>query len=344
MLVLLAAGPVCAGEVEIGGEVTVGFGWLKQKSESPETAALDAVGEAEIDFSAEQGPFSATLALGIAESADELDTAEYDLAWAITDSIRLIVSGRSAGIEPFDGNISVINGPTGQVGDEEVFFDYSETGLVNVEFTAGTITMGIGISDACVPDCGFGHFRNADDETVNLSPDAETMSLILHIRKDRGEAEGLSFNAYAAASQGSFANTPDNRLLKGRGRGGGLGLSYKSGSLELGLDASRATVECNPGAIAKDDAAAALPSPCTADREIGEYGALVVAWGFGAHYYRAQDDAGAAREIVTNVDVVYLFQIEDATLGPEYRVTTTEQTGTPAATDSFLLFAMALEF
>lgn len=200
-------------EIEVSGSVAVGFGQvsLGEPATDPATSSLDGVGEAIVNFAAEKGAFSAQIELEVDE-ATTLEVAQHELVWAISDSLSLIMSGASLGIESAEGNIGVINGPAGQVGDEEVALDFSDTGMVNVEFTTGGIPLG-----------------------------------------------------------------------------------------------------------------------------------LASVAGFGIHYVSAENTIGANKEELTNIDVVYVMEVGDATVGPEYRSTTVDD-GTDSSSDTFILFGMLLEF
>lgn len=333
--------------VRIEGEISLGMGRLDQESDPPESISFEVTGEAELKFLAGQGAFSALVEIGIAESSqteNALDTAEFELRWEITQSLKLRASARSIGIESAEGNIKVINAPSDPVGGEKAVIEFDEIGLVNLEYTAGAYTVGIALSDACVPDCGYGRYADAAGESSNIAADRETSTGVLHLR---GETEALSFNAYAASSRGAYYSSANESLHQGRGHGAGLGVSYRAGSLSLGFDASQATVKCMPEAVDKDDGAAALPSPCGDDREISQAGAKVAIGGFGLHYYLGREKAGALREEVANLDLVYIFQIEETKLSVEYRTVTSEETldsTAVAATDSVFLLGVSFEF
>ncbi|MEE8435428.1 MAG: hypothetical protein V3S64_11630, partial [bacterium] len=129
-----------------------------------------------------------------------------------------------------------------------------------------------------------------------------------------------------------------------RGSGAINAARQRCGDFKLGFDASRAKVKCMPGAVDKDDAAAA---PCTGDRVISRAGAKVAIGGFGLHYYFGREEAGASWEAVANFDLVYIFEIEETKLSIEYRTVTTEEHGASAptaTTDSVFLFGISFEF
>ena len=247
------------------------------------------------------------------------------MAWSPTDRLSIIVSGLSFGIEPSEGNISVVNAPGGPVGDEEAFIDFSDTGMLNIEYNLGATILGMALLDICVPECGY-ELDAASAETIH--PDTELMTVVMHLR---GSIALLSYNAYAAASSGTFSASSKD----GAGSGGGVGLVFQSGGFRAAMDYSQITVECNL------DAGGAI---CTDDNEQTRWGVAVNLGGFGAHYYFGEDETGTEAEKTANIDAVYLVELGDAVVGPEYRTTSIENPDGTESTDSFLLFGMSLEF
>ncbi len=326
LLSIFMAVPALAEEIKIGGSIAVGFGQANLESEG-ETSSVDGVGEAAINFSAEKGPFSVQVEIGIADTAESLDIAEHELVWSPTEPLSITISGFSFGVESADGHISVVNAPGGPVGDEEVFFDYSDAGLLNIEFDTSTLVLGIAVSDGCVPECGYGLDSAADEP---LAPDTELMTLVLHAR---GEAGPLAYNVYAANSSGTFSSAAVPQ--EGTGSGLGFGLVFESEAFGVALDYSAATVEC---------AADAGDTVCSEDLQQTKSGVALTAAGFGMHYFMGKDEIGTATVETTNIDMVYLFDVGEATVGPEYRVITTKESGAGGVSDSFALFGMSLEF
>lgn len=326
--------------VEISGELLVGFGRASLESTTPPTDVLDGIGEATLNFSVSEGPVSGQIEITLVETAEELDTAEHELVWAISDSVSLTVSGFSFGIEPTDGNISVVMAPGGPVGDEEAFIDFADTGMLNLEVNLGGLVLGLALLDTCVPKCGFAVDSTADDSII--FPEVERSAVVTHLR---GKAGDLKYNAYFAESSGSFSVA--SQLVNSRGSGFGIGLCFNLGCWELnegeeeggffgfGLDFSSATTECQ---------ASAGDTPCTDDNEVTQSGVAVRLGQFAAHYYLSEDETGTETEEVTNIDLVFKFAAGPAEIGPEYRFTTTEPNGGVETTDTFLLFGMILEF
>lgn len=330
--ILLGANCVAAQELNIGGEVLVGYGWVDLESATPEntimeTSGPDGVGEAILNFAVKKGSFSARIEIEIDETM-ELVVAEHEVVWSVTKNLNLILSGQSFGIEPSDGNISVVSTAVGQVGDEEVFLDFSDAGLFNVELTLGGVIIGLASLDTCVPECGYSKDTGV---TGGIGfPDSERMTTVVHLR---GEAGGLSYNLYASASKGSFNN--GSALLEGTGSGGGLGLFFKSGDFGFGLDVSTAQVDCQP--LAGD-------SSCSEENTIDKWGVALILGGFAAHYYSAEDQTGSVLTETVNVDLVLTFEVGEVAVGPEIRITSTETADGVKTTDSFFLFGMAFTF
>lgn len=327
MLVLLAANMLVAqialGEgVAIGGSVEVGFGIVK--SEMPDTSSPEGVGEATVNFEAKKDSFTGRIEITIAETNEELNTAEHEVVWSPSESVSIIVSGHSFGIEPVDGNISVVNAPGGPVGDEEAFIDFSDTGILNVEFNLAKHVFGMAIIDACVPECGYG----LDAAGESIFPNSELGTFVAHLRGSMG---AFAYNAYAAQSSGTFADTQ----TVGDGSGAGLGLVLESGAFRMALDYAQITIECS--------AAASTPA-CVDDNEQALWGIALNLGGFGAHYFFAEDETGADTEETSNIDIVFLIEAGDATVGPEFRTTTVKAVDGTETTESFTLFGMSVEF
>ncbi len=323
-ILLFAAAPLTrAAGVEVSGSVAAGFGQvsLGEPATDPATTSLDGVGEAVVNFAAEKGSFSAQIELTVAEDA-VLDGQAHEVVWAISTALSLTMSGQSFGVEPVDGNISVINTAGGQVGDERVALDFAGTGLMNVEFTAGGIILGLALLDGCVPECGY--------SSVDAYPTDERMTSVLHLR---GKAGPLGYNVYAASSSGSFNMGAGNALESGSGSGAGLGLLFETEAMTIGFDYATATIVCQQDA----------GGTCTDDDEIAGFGVSASVAGFGIHYVSAENTIGASKTELTNIDVVYVMEVGDATVGPEYRSTTVDD-GTDTSTDTFILFGMLLEF
>lgn len=307
-----------AQDLKVTGSVAVGFGRVNLESTDPETTGPDGVGEAVLNFAAKKGAFSAQIELEV-DDATQLEVAEHEIVWAVKDSLSITISGQSFGIESAADNTSVINAPAGQVGDEEEELDFGDAGLLNVELTLGGMILGIAFLDTCVPECGT-------DGT--LFADSGRMTTVLHLR---GGTDAMTYNLYASTSRGSFTSTG---LIDGEGSGGGLGLFFKTGDFGFGLDASTATVNCQP----------LLAGCITEDVETTNFGLTTTFGGFGIHYFSGEETVGSSTTEVTNIDVVYTFAVGDATVGPEYRLKTTDETGKPSVTDSFLVFGMSMEF
>lgn len=327
VFILLGANRVAAQELTISGEVLVGYGWVNLESTTPETNGPDGVGEAILNFSVNQAPFSAQIEFEIDE-ATELAVAQHEVVWSVTKNLNLTISGHSFGLESTDGNISVVNTAVGQVGDEVVFLDFSDAGLLNVELTLGGLILGMAFLDTCVPECGYSKDTGATDEI--LFTDSQRMTTVLHLR---GEAGGLSYNLYASTSRGTF-NTGTG-FLEGEGSGGGLGLVFKTGNFGIGIDISTVKIPCQP--LAGD-------TSCVDDNNINKWGAAVTLGGIGAHYYSEENQTGSEMVETVNVDLVFTFEVAKVTVGPEVRLTSIESTGGVKTTDSFFLFGMALNF
>jgi len=240
------------------------------------------------------------------------------------ERLAIIISGRSFGLQPEDGNLSIVNAPGGPVGDEEARIDFANTGLLNVEYTVGGTVLGFAALDACVPACGYG----LDAEGAPLHPEEEPSTLVAHLR---GGGEPLAYNAYLARSSGSFADAGGS----GSGTGAGLGLVVEGSGYRVGVDAARITITCNP---------AAGGTACTDDNSQQRWGVAVTVGGFAAHYVAISDETGPVNEDTASVDVVYLWDVSGATVGPEYRTTTVTAPDGTDSTASFLLFGMSLGF
>lgn len=307
---------------QLGANVTVGFGVVD--SDKADTTQFDGVGEATLAAEAAKGPFSARLEITVADSTEELDTAEHEVVWHPAEGLAIIISGRSFGVGPEDARTEVVNAPAGQVGDEEARIDFADTGLLNVEYEVGGLVLGLAVLDACVPECGYAF----DAEGERATAGTEQSTLVAHLR---GEGVPLQYNVYVAQSSGTFEGTEES----GSATGVGLGLAFDSESFGVGFDASQATVECSPegGATA-----------CADDNTRQAWGVAVTVGGFAAHYVSITDETGSFSEDTANVDVVYLFTMDDAVVGPEYRTTTVTAPDGTETTASFLLFGMSLEF
>ena len=122
---------------------------------------------------------------------------------------------------------------------------------------------------------------------------------------------------------------------EGAGNAAGGGLLFAAGDFSFGLDFSAATTEC---------ATAADEGVCEADLETTQWGVAFTLAGLGAHYYFGEAETGADTSEITNIDVVYLFELADATVGPEFRTTTVQAVDGSETTDTFALFGMSMEF
>ena len=321
MVSLLAANLGAAQDLEVSGEIEVGFGRVNLKSE--DTKGLDGIGEATVTLSGEKGEFSAQVEIVLAESGNPFDSAEHELVWSPTDHLAITISGSSLEMETTESNISVVNAPSGPVGDEEANLDFSGAGLLNVNYSNEALSVGVALLDKCVPQCGYG--LKAEKR---IAPDSELMTTLVHLM---GQASPFTYKAYFARSSGTFSSP----VQEGRGQGGGFGIIYSSEDFRAALDYSAATVKCN--ADAGDTA-------CSAENKVTQYGLSLNVAGFGLHYYVGVDKTGAAEIETTNIDAVYLIEVGDALVGPEFRTTKNEPSTGTATTDTFLLFGMSLDF
>ena len=329
LLALIVAPALAHGVgVSVAAEVAVGFGLVQ--TEEPDTSSMDGIGEAIFNFSGEKGPFSGQIEITVAEAADAIDTAEHELVWQAAENLSVAISGNGFGLASSPGYISVVNAPGGPVGDEEAFIDFADTGMVNVEYALGKLTFGVALLDACVPDCGFTTATMATEDTEvgdSVLADAELQTTVVHLRR---EAEALSYSLYFANSSGTFSGSQAD----GAGSAVGAGLLFSGGDFTVGLDYSGATSEC---------ATDATEGACADDVETTLWGVAATFAGLGAHYYSGEAETGTETGETTNMDVVYLFEVGDATVGPEYRTTAVEADGSKT-TASFLLFGMSMEF
>jgi hypothetical protein len=319
----LFLGAAQAEELEISGTFEVGFGQADFAGTGETT--LDGVGEGTVNFAAEKGPVSAQLEITVAETTEELDTAEHEVVWSATDSLSVRISGAALDLAATEENISVVNAAGGLIGDEEANLDFSGLGLLSLEYGLGGLTLGLALLDSCVPECGYGL---VSVEEAPIHPETERMTTLVHLV---GRRDGFTYKAYLARSSGTYSPSSP----AGEGSGAGIGLVYEAEGFYAALDASSATVECTP---------AAGDLPCSDDNEQTRYGFAVDLSGFRFHYYFGEDKTGPDTEEVTNVDLVYVFAVGDALIGPEYRVTETETSDGLSTTDTFLLFGMSLEF
>ena len=330
LVFLLAVNLGAAQDLEVSGEFEVGFGRVKLEGE--DTKGLDGIGEATVTLSGEKGEFSAQVEIVLAESGNPFDSAEHELVWSPTDHLAITISGSSLEMEATESNISVVNAPSGPVGDEEANLDFSGAGLLNVNYSSGALSVGAALLDKCVPQCGYGLKAgnpNAPDKAEKgIAPDTELMTTLVHLM---GQASPFTYKAYFARSSGTFSSP----VQEGRGQGGGFGIIYSSADFRAALDYSAATVKCN--ANAGDTA-------CSAENKVTQYGLSLNVAGFGLHYYIGVDKTGAAEIETTNIDAVYLIEVGDALVGPEFRTTKNEPSPGKATTDTFLLFGMSLDF
>lgn len=284
---LLIAHSALGEGVAIGGSVEVGFGIVETKL--PDTSSPEGIGEATVNFEATKDSFTGLIEITIAETSEELDTAEHELVWSPSESVSIIISGHSFGIESADGNISVVNAPGGPVGDEEAFIDFSDTGMLNVEFKMAEIVLGLAIIDACVPECGYGLDATTGESFFS---DSELGTVVAHLR---GSVGAFAYNAYGAQSSGTFADTQTG----GDGSGSGLGLVLDSGPFRVAIDYAQITVDCSPSASTQT---------CVDDNELAQWGIALNIGGFGVHYFFAEEITGADAEETSNIDIVFLIE------------------------------------
>lgn len=315
--------PSAAQELTVQAVVEVGFGRVNLESEG--TKGLDGIGEATINLSGTKDRFSAQVEIVVGESENQFDSAEHELVWKATDFLAITISGSAIEMEATEGNISVVNAPSGPVGDQEANLDFSGAGLLNVVFSGGALKFGVAFLDVCVPQCGYG-LDSGEPEPSR--PDSNLMTGVVHFQAD---GDSFNFNIYIARSSGTFAAS----AVEGEGQGGGLGVVYEEGAFRTALDLSAATIKC---------AANAGDTTCRDDKEQTSYGLSLNVAGFGFHYYFANDQSGADETETTNVDLVYLIEVGDAVVGPEFRSHRIVPSGGRPTTDSLYLFGMSIEF
>jgi len=315
-----------AQAIKMSGGIAVGAGYLTQESQatpkSDSLAGMEVVGDASINFSAQKGAFEVQVELGVSEDPGQaLDTARHELRWNIDKAKAVEISSHSFGIEAVRGNVSVVNAPGGPVGDEEVNIDFADAGVANFEMNLGSMVIGGAISDACVPECGYG----ADADGNMVSGDIGQQSQVAHIR---GGDKNLSYNGYYAMSSGVFSVSGDS----GSSTAMGGGFSMETGGMTIGGDYASYTIGCVKALGCGDDIA------------ITSIGASLMTKGMGGHFVKHSVDGGAE---TTNIDLVYLMEKGPVTMGPEYRQTTTSiDTGfdTVDVVDSFIVFGMSMDF
>lgn len=302
---------------EIGGGVDVGFGLLDR--ESTDTRQLESAGAARLSAALQRGAFTGEAEIGFTDDA-AVDYTEHALTWQAGEAVQLTFSGSAFGVPGVDGMLGVVAGEgVGPVGNLDVFFDYSDNGLFNLNVgREGGVVFGVAVSDTCVPECG--------NDGQGGFADAERNTLILTVRD---EAAALKWQGYAVSSRGTFSESDES----GQGSGFGGSVGYEGAGFSLAVDVAGGTIACT----------AALG--CSDDISLTNAGVAVKAKGFGAQFVQLSEDAGGGAEATTTaVDLVYHVESGDGiTYGPQFSRETVDD-GTTAVTDSYLYFAVSLEF
>jgi hypothetical protein len=313
-LALAWSSPVPAQEFKVGGTVEARFGLLDDGGNGTRQAA--SFGAAALTFSGRSGDFSATARL-VAAGVD-FGYAEHRVVWQAAEGLRLIFSASAPELEGVTGFLGILAGDAlGAPANLRPYFDYSEHGLFALDVAAGGATFGLAISDTCVPECahdGAGGFA-----------DQERNSLVLSVRG----GGPLDWHLYGALSQGSYAATPS----KARSSGGGASVQFKREGLRLALDASAASVRCQP-----DQA-------CTDDLTQRNVGVAAVLGGFALQVARLREQGGAGGPAVrSGVDAAWHFLAgEQVVAGPELSLLRSESGGMRDV-DRYVSFAVLLRF
>ena len=324
---LLVAGVLALGSshalaqaIKTSGSIAVGAGQTNLQSQG-KVQGFDMVGEASINFAIKQGEFDGQVELGVADDPNQaLDTARHEMKWALKKDISVTMSGYGFGIESVQGNVSVVNAPAGPVGDLEANLDFSDMGLVNGEMTSGAMVFGVGISDKCVPDCGY----TIDVDGNIISAESENSTMVLH---GRGKSDKVNFNGYYTISSGLYLADQQ----KGQGQAIGGGFAYDGGSFTAAGDYVQATVVCNPN------------MNCGSNLVTTAMGVGFTSGAIGGHYHSESTVVGTASVGVTNMDLVYSMPMGKATVSPEYRSVTYTFPGS-SITDTFILVGMSMDF
>ena len=304
-----------AEEAKLGGGVDVGFGILDQESTGG-FKKLEAAGTARINASATMGAFEAEAEIGFIDDAG-VEYTEHAVRWNPSESVTVTLSGSAFGVPGVDGFLGVVAGEgTGVLGNLDVYFDYSDAGLFNVNFGAGAVTLGVAVSDTCIPECGTDNAGNGADEERNT-----------FIFTVQGSPGSFSYQIYGVSSTGTY--TPG--LEEGKGSGFGLSLGYAREGFEILSDVSAGKTTCVTGL------------GCSDDVESTNYGVALKAGGLGIQHVKLVTEVGASEVEATSTDVVYHFTSEGVTYGPQYSEEV-HHDGVQSVTDYYLHFAISMEF
>ncbi|MDH5753555.1 MAG: hypothetical protein OEZ59_14185 [Deltaproteobacteria bacterium] len=335
-----SGGNAQAQNVKVTGDVKTGAGYMTWQMATPtgteSMSTPQMLGDASIGLEATKGAFELSTKVSVEENPDQMGNPNlagapekhlmhwnHEVRWNIDKAKALEVSGNAFGIDAIKGNVAVINAPKGPVGGLEANLDFRGQGLANFEMDMGNMTVGAGLSDGCVPECGYRRLDLATGELVTATDFSQT--LVGHIK---GKADKINYNAYYTTSKGTFTGTKEI----GKGTGIGAGGNMDMGNMKLGADYTSATLVCQDSLFECAD-----PIKLT-----GMGLSMKMKNGFGGHIVK-HSLAGALKAEVTNIDVVYLKENGGVSYGPEYRQTAYSQGGS-SATDSIILFGMSAGF
>lgn len=318
-----AAEHPAAEEVKVSGGIDVGFGILDRESTGG-FKNYEAAGTAYINFAATLGEFEVEAEIGFIDDA-AVDYTEHAVHWKPADWATVTLSGSAFGVPGVDGFLGVIAGEgTGTLGDLDVYFDYSDAGLFNVNIGTGAVILGVAVSDTCIPECGTDVAPGG--AVAPVAADEERNTFIFTVW---GEPGGLRYQVYGVSSTGTYSAG----LQEGKGSGGGLSLGIEGDSFEIMTDFSAGTTNC------------VQELGCVDDVESTNYGVALKIGGFGVQFVSLTTEVGASETELTGIDVVYHFKSGNVTYGPQYSQEVFDDgTGTGDVTDSFLYFAISAEF
>lgn len=306
-----------AEEVKLSGGVDVGFGLLDQESAGG-FKKLESAGTARIKASTTIGEFEAEAEIGFIDDAG-VDYTEHAVHWNASETAKVTLSGSAFGLPGVDGFLGVIAGEgTKTLGDLDVYFDYSDAGLFNINVEIGALILGLGISDTCVPECG------TDGGVGGNGADEERNTFIFTVRSKPG---GLRYQVYAVSSTGTYTAN----LQEGKGSGFGLSLGIVEEAFEILGDLSIGTSKCVPAL------------GCSSDVDSTNFGVAFKAKGFGAQIVILEAKGDASKEETMGIDLVYHLKSGKVTYGPQYSQVVIDNGG-GEVTDSFMYFAISLEF
>lgn len=256
-------------------------------------------------------------------SDNQLQTVRTRIGWNVTDAFR-IEMGKLPSIGGVGfADIQPLRSPKGFELPVNLYAFY-DAGAINFSFKSGSMKFGVAIAAKCDPGCDHSDSTNTSGISTNTGASLGAASTILpYFQGSFGALDvGVRIPSSSAKVSKVGSGSPAGLKLEDQFKSSatGLELRFKTNAVTAAMEYYAKTAK-SPLAGAKDEKVTDLTL------------AAILAMGLQVQYATdTLDNGGTAKPKTTWLSLAYLFDVDGAKFGPEYR-SVTFNADTPGSKD-----------